>query len=198
MSDLVVQVLAAIGGIGVLVFGISKLAGTIVQNYLKERGRRSTALDLEYTRQRLAPDRHRAEKFASAQFEAYHTLWRSLQALRHAGEALWQEVNQQHLAAFAEQLRETNRIVEDGAIFFDDQEYKELNTLLRAFGNYEVGKVRLYELRSRSKVEEWSLPEVRRQISENRQHKQRYESLLDTIRVSFKDRLSRLERQDTA
>lgn len=202
MSDLLVQVLAAIGGVGVLVLGISRLVASIVQNYLKERSWRSTELELEYNRQRLAPDRIRAEKFTSMQFEAYHTLWRSLHALRRAGDALWQEVSPEHLAIFAKQLRETKQIVGDGVIFFEEREYEELNRLLEAFSSYEVGKIRLYKIRSRREVEawidDWSLAEAQRQIHENSQHKQCYESLLDEIRVSFRNRLSRLQRGNAA
>ena len=118
---------------------------------------------------------------------------RSLESLRLLGDRLWEEATDRNLLSFADQLRSTEAIVREGEIFFDDSDRQALLDLLKRLGDFDLGKSRLLELRSRQQIEtlrsEWN-DQIERQIEDNRECKTQYEGLLETIRVSFRQRLS--------
>ncbi len=138
----------------------------------------------------------RASNFASAQFEAYSNVWKNLQALRLAGDDLWEEASRENLLRFAEQLRKTLSVAREGEIFFDEKDRESLLEILHEFGGFRLGKLRLIEIRSRQEFEHYareglvSERMVVRQIEENYEYKVKYEGLVERIRISFKKRLS--------
>ena len=149
-------------------------------------------MEIEHARQKLGPGRIRAERFASSQFEVYRNLWPSLSALKTARDNLWKKASPTNVQIFARQLRDTTKIVQDGAIFFADQDYLELQSLPNAFGQYEIGKRKLIDIRSNADFE-LSGEEFDFQIENNRQHKKDYEAILERVRLSFQNQLSQLE-----
>jgi hypothetical protein len=138
----------------------------------------------------------RASNFANAQFEAYSNIWKNLQALRLLGDDLWEEANKEILVRFAEQLRKTLTVARDGEIFFEEEDRETLLQILREFGGFRLGKLRLIEIRSKQEFEYYleqgiiNEGRVARQIEENYEYKVKYEALLEKIRISFKKRLS--------
>jgi len=140
------------------------------------------------------PYSHRVN-YANSQYEAYCNVWRTLQSLRLAGDDLWQKANTDNLVRFADELRRTKLLVNEGDLFFEEEDRQELLTLLQVFGNYELGKLTLIEIRSKWD-EKLLLSEERMQdqIAMNRKDKEQYERLLERIRVSFRRRLTNTQR----
>src|SRR2546428_11032730 len=103
--DVVLKTLAAIGGVGVIVAGLSKWLGNVWRDRLRERERRQTEGELEVLRQQLGVRRAQVDLFAKSQFDLYVGLWKSLQDLRDAGDALWREASLENIERFAIQLR---------------------------------------------------------------------------------------------
>lgn len=137
--------------------------------------------------------------YAKSQFEAYSNTWKSLTALRLAGNALWEKANDDNLVKFAEQLKLTMQVSHEGEIFFDELDYRQLLSVLKKFENFRLGKVRLIEIRSIQELERFmregfisheNIYRQIRQINENQRLKREYEEILDKIRISFRQKLS--------
>lgn len=125
-------------------------------------------------------------KFSDEQFETYRKVWILLQNLRSAGNDLWRRASKNNLAHFAACLRETKDIVNNGSIFFHQEDYSQLKSILETFANYSSGKERLIDLRNSTEID---LSEIRAQIKENGGHLRTYSDLLETMRAKYHDRL---------
>lgn len=190
MWDFVYKILGTVGGIGVLSFGLWKLLGGMLRDSVGEMVRGQVEMKLEDYRQRLENNRVSADRYADSQFDVYRRVWKELKALDRVGDDLWENASEQNVERFAERLRQTSQLIEEEAILFEEEEFNELTRLLDAFSNYRVGKKRLVEVRREDR--DGGIGEIQAQIQNNREHKERYEDLLDEIRQSFKERLSRV------
>jgi len=184
MTDTVFKILAAIGGAGVIIIGISKLLGEILTDYLKEKRRSKIERELEFNRQKLNVGRVKAERYAGLQFDAYQDLWKSLYALRLAGDALWKNADEMTLKAFNIQLKETQSKVDENAFLFEEDLYQELNLVFAIFELFSVHK--------RSEAAEDRL-QLERDIKASKHLKDKYHKVLNDIRVSFRRHLTNLE-----
>ena len=192
-TDLILKALGALGGVGVIVICFFRWGGAILSDRFRESARAKTEKDLEVNRQRLGVSRIRADRYAASQFEIYHQLWTSLQELREKGQNLWENVDAKNITSFAEQLSQIKIAIRDGAIFFDDDDYLELQSLVHAFGAFGAGKNLIAHLESPLLLDEHDLSAWRRRVYQNRQLKDEYEALLEKIRISFRRQLSSLE-----
>ena len=141
----------------------------------------------------------RTDKFATSQYNSYCEVWKKLQALRLAGDDLWDKASQINIVKFAKYLRETKSIVYEGEIFFDDRDRKDLLDILHVFEGYHLGKIGLIEVRtkkditSKSYIDEDQIErEIKEQIFHNFNYKIQYGQLLEKILISFRSRLSHL------
>ena len=168
----------------------------------------SLAQQLEFFAGNIGLENIRASNFANSQFKAYSDVWKSLQALRLAGDDLWNQASVENFFVFTEQLRKTTTVVREGEIFFEDDDRERLTDILKQFGRYRMGKNRLINIRSKGDLfEEYPYTDehekeyldklikesIQEQVNRNRQIKIEYERLLDTIRISFKTRLSKFQ-----
>lgn len=150
----------------------------------------SLSQQLEYFRQVLDL-KHTPTDYERSQFKAYCDIWKVLQVLRDAGDSLWEIASKENILNFALHLRETTSKIRESAIFFDEGDYEQLNRLLKDFGSFRLGKLRLHEIRSQTDIDRYvRLHAAQEQINKNYIIKQQYEELLEKIRVSFKNRLS--------
>lgn len=132
-------------------------------------------------------------KFADEKFDAYNNTWKSLQALRLTGDDLWEQATAERVLKFANQLRATKQLVYEGELYFQETDRQALLRVLKALGEFNLGKERVVDLFTQHDAEFVAneLGEiVRQQIQENRAAKEQYETILDQIRVSFKQQLS--------
>lgn len=134
-------------------------------------------------------------RYMASQYEAYCNIWKNLQSLRLAGDELWERATAEGVATLSKRLGETQLMVRESEIFFEEEDRQQLLSLLDTLARYRLGKLRLVEMRStqdlgRFGVSPRMIQEVREQISINGGFRERYEHLLERIRISFKQRLS--------
>lgn len=141
--------------------------------------------------------------YLESQFKAYADIWKSLQALRFAGDEIWEELTEDTVKGFAKEWLNVQTMVADSAIFFDEEDYDTLRELLGIISEFRLGKLHLYEIyqeRNSSSLEwaandavTWARAEVVQQIEQNGRYKQRYEILLDRVGKSFRKRLAAIQ-----
>jgi len=192
MMELVRDILAVLGGAGIIILGLSKFLGVIWRDRIKESGRRDTEEALEAKRQRYGLRRVQADKFAESQFDIYIELWQMLQGLSLTVDSLWQRATKTNIETLARELAATKDKVNAWSIFFEKRHLKELNKLFEILENFETGKIRLVEIRSKNDMRDVSPEAVSYQIQQNRMFKEDFENLLEEMRDSFKSRLSEL------
>jgi hypothetical protein len=138
------------------------------------------------------------QDYTTSQFKSYCNIWKSIQALRLAGNNLWERASKENFVKFSNQLRETSQLVHEDSIFFEESDYSELRSVLEEFELFHIGKERLIDIRS---TQDFEIQEklfsphqfqkmISQQITENEQHKVQYEKVLDRVRVSFRQKLS--------
>jgi hypothetical protein len=138
------------------------------------------------------------QDYAKSQFEAYCEAWKSLQALRLAGDDLWERASEDNLLNFANRLRSAKQTAHEGEIFFEERDLSHLNEVLYAFSRFQLGKARLVNIRSKQDlqqiVDDFGISnfeeEVVWQIRQNHEYKLEYGKILEEIRKSFKKKLS--------
>ena len=83
--------------------------------------------------------------------------------------------------------------VNRGRLILKEEHYLELSTLLHEFEKYHIGKSRLIDLRSDDALDEiyrdFHENDIREQIQENRNLRDRYQKALDNVLNAFKDEL---------
>ena len=196
MLDVLRDILAVLGGVGIVVIGLSKFLSGILRDRLKERERRGTELNIESHRSQLASRRIQTDQFLKSQYDVYIELWKSLQGLRFAVDALWQKANRNNIVALAKQLRYMRSQVDNWSLFFEETHLQELNRLLNILENFEGGKIELVRIRSSEDITRYFQNEIEKQIEQNRLYKEEFEQIIEEMRVSFKRRLSRIEYEE--
>jgi len=146
---------------------------------------------VELFRQILGEINIQQSPLQSLRVEAYSGAWRVLQAVKLAGDALWEEASEINILRFAQALKMATVQVDEDAPFFNKDDLRNLRSVLKAFGNFRAGKQRLYEIRFSEDISDnYALREIRHQIDENRRYKGVYKNLLERILESFRNRLS--------
>ena len=196
--EVIRDILAILGGAGVIIFALLKFVGAVWQNRIKERDRRETELNLEANRQRYGFRRIQTDKYAESQFDKYIELWQTLQGLRLAVDSLWHKATKSNIEALARQLESTKEKVNDWSIFFEKKHLRDLNRLFSTLENFRAGKIRIVEIRSREDMDYVSLEIIRYQIEQNRAFKQDFENVLEELRELFKTTLSEIEEPEFA
>ncbi len=191
--ELLYEVLAVVGGGCVIVTGLWKLLGGIWRDRIKERERRKTEVQLEVRRQHFGLRRIQADRFANSQYEVYLQLWESLQSLHLTVDALWHKATLQNVAALAQELKDDKSRIQKLSMFFKDEHYTELLQFIEHLEQFRAGKVTLIDIRKRSDLRLVFPEVVQEQIKQNLVAKEQFERLLETLRRSFRDRLSRIE-----
>jgi len=194
MNELIIDILGTIGGAGIIIFGLSKFIGKIIQNRIKEKERKQTEETLELRRQEYGLRRVQADRYANSQYDIYIELWETLQGMKLAVESLWERANEQNIATLAKMLRKTRLKADNWSLFFDEDHLNELNRLLKILEKFSAGKECLIQFRNKDDIPKYFVEELEQQlISQNKNYKQEFESLLGKMRASFKKRLSTIE-----
>jgi hypothetical protein len=176
---LVTSMLASVGGAAVIIFGMSSWLGKVWANRILEADK------LKYQHALEAVNR-----YSESQFRLYNDLWSSLCDLRIAGDALWEDANSINARRFAQQLQKTRDMVQKRSLLIEDEHYEKLKRLMEEFGDFDLGKARLLELR-RTHFPLESVPdqEVQRVIQQNQLKKEAYSQLLTELERSLKNQL---------
>ena len=190
-------IIASVGGSGAIVLGLSSWLGKLWAERLMARNR--DRFNMEITMLRWQFDRElesyrtrakvllaQSERYDTRQFELYGTLWAALYDLKVAADKLWESAARETLIDFSTQLRTTNAAVHRGSLFLEESHYQQLKLILDLFGQFEIGKERLIDIRSASQLEDVYVPHIaNQQIEMNRRSKQDYDDLIERIRSGF-------------
>ena len=140
-----------------------------------------------------------ADITASYHYRAYSDVWNSLQALRFAGDDLWEEQTEATVKGFMTQWEATRALVANNASCFEEADWNGLLEVLEAFSKFKIWKRKVYEILQRDRPDEVERAATQAVTSAKERcgaattgehkHKQAYEELLGTIGKSFRARL---------
>jgi hypothetical protein len=175
----VASMLASVGGAAVIIFGLSSWLGKVWANRILEADKLKYQSALEVVK-----------RYSESQFHLYNELWSSLCDLRIAGDNLWDDANSINARRFAQQLQKTRDMVQKRSLLIEDEHYESLKRLMEEFGDFDLGKARLLDLR-RNQFQLQDVPDhiVQSVIEQNRQKKEAYSQLLVDLELSLKRQL---------
>ena len=153
------------------------------KNHAEDGSKKNAPVDSPFLRERL---------------RAYREVSVSLQGLREAARALWEEATEENLARFKKNLDETRQKVANEGILFHDADWRDLEVVLEKFADYFAGKESLIRHRyspDRTAPEAVASSSYRYefapdQIEKNRKTMDEYEVLLEKLRRTYHGRLS--------
>ncbi len=140
-----------------------------------------TNITLEWYKSRRVLRSQVADRMQRTQFEVYRDLWKSLDTLKNTADALWEEPNVSNLKTFADQLKDSERMVNQERVIIERYHFEELKRLFKVFKEYLFGK----EEYLHSVDEEFA----RNVVEENQENKDRYEELLKEVEQFVRERL---------
>ncbi len=201
LPDWIYHILAAIGSLGVIIIGISKFAGNIIENRLKEKDHRATqielkgieketAIELEKIRQLISVNTLMIDKYATSQNDVYQKVWKHLQSLKRAVNNLWGEVTPSNLEKLLRELHTTEKNIDDWSLLINEKHYRELKRLFEIVKSFQTGKLTLRKIQKERDLDYVKIEQINRQIEENRQFKEDLADLLDKLRNDFREKLS--------
>jgi len=182
-------VIISIGGAGFIFWKLSSYFGELWVRKHLESIRKEYRKEIEAYKFQLDMLRETILRYSGRQFELYNKLWRSLYDLKSMADALWDDANEQNLRNFSRQLKKTIDEIERSYLFIEENHYRELKELLKQFGEYKLGKIKLVQLYKRRTEERLNEREIRLWINHNRERKQRYEQIIDKIGRDLKNQI---------
>ncbi len=173
------SMLASIGGGAFIIIALSSWLGKVWANRILEADKLKYQSALEVV-----------NRYSETQFHLYNELWSSLCDLRIAGDSLWEEANAVNARRFAQQLQKTRDMVQKRSLLIEDEHYESLKRLMQEFGDFDLGKARLLELR-RNQFPLQDVPDhmIQNVIDQNRLMKDAYSQLLVELERSLKQQL---------
>jgi len=186
--DLIRDLLAGLGGIGLITYLVKLVAEHIskkkIQSYISE-----SAKELE----RFKKEIENKQKYSNLRFDLYKDLWNSLVNLKFKADELWDEVTEESLKEFANMLKKTKIEVERNNLLLDDKDYISLKDIINRFENYRIGKNKIIDIyKKRDENRSASMAAYFGQAIDNFQIKNQYEDLLNKLSKKFKSNI-RLE-----
>lgn len=197
IADTILKLITYLGGGAALVFALSSWLGKVWASRILEKDRleyqsklervkNSYEQELEKYKDQLEREKSKYLRYSEYQFKLYNDLWGSLSDLQGRAEDLWRSPDIKHLTDFTEQLIKTGKTVEGNRILIEKEHYKKLLTILYAFRDFQVGKIRLIEFTKDSYkgLDAVDILKVT-QIKRNQEIKKRYNDLANEIAEVF-------------
>ena len=188
---IITAAITALGGGAVIVFAFSSWLSKIWASKILEKDKFKYNKELEELKKQYELDyeknKSRFLQYSNQQFELYNSLWTILVDLKANADELWNEASDANLQKFAKKLKETKIATEKSRLFLEEKHYKELINLLNEFANYQIGKTKLIELRSKNKIaniDKQGLQNIYL-IWQNGKIKKEYSKILEKISNSF-------------
>ncbi len=193
MNVQITELVGVIGGWSVILAGLSTWLGKVWSGRILQSENAAHNKEIENLKSELELERTREVRNSDAQFTLYSEVWSSLMDVKSVGDELWKRASRSNIENFIKALGNANISVNRGRLILKEQHYNQLRDILNEFTEYQVGKVRLHELRSSQELDEmlqmFPEEEIRHQIAHNRQCKESYESLLEEIVNEFRSQL---------
>lgn len=187
--DQAITFVYSFGGPSAIVLWLSNL----ISNSKLEKLKSKHAKELEDKKAELSKSKSRFHRYSERQFNLYNDLWLNLNRTRDFADELWENPSKAKLPGFADQIRQTRRVVTDNMLLIEESHYQSLDLLLKEFENFQFGKQKLIDIRTSTPgttpVINASDKQVRSSIDNNRKIKEKYTKLIFKIGQSFRDQI---------
>lgn len=197
LSQMILEILGAVGVAGVILFGLSSWLGNVWASRIlaREQAKYDEALHRTTAKydQHLEIARAAINRYSESQFSRYGELWQSLCDLRAAGDDLWESATPDKVKKFAKQIKETRTSIHKGALILSEEHYRGLLEALESFDQFSLGKTNLVDLRrhpNRQDYDEYSIQEL---IRHNGQLRNDYTHKLDQLRQHLKRQIGGIQ-----
>src|SRR5690349_3590241 len=105
MMNEFLRFLGTLGGVSVVVLGLSAWVGRVWAARISETERARHAEELERLKLQLDLAKTQVQRISEAKFKLYNDVWSSLQDVRSIGDRLWERASKDELQEFIEALR---------------------------------------------------------------------------------------------
>jgi hypothetical protein len=192
-GEIALTIIGSAGGAGVIIAGLAAWLGRVWLSRIVEAEKAIHSRELEFLKSSLESAREHQQRISGARFELYIDVWNHLQDLKTIGDRLWERASLDQVGSLLNALSAVRMAVNRGRLILLEHHYQQLLDVFRTFENYQIGKMRLVQIRSAEELEENYGYEgegsIQHQIHKNREFKERYEVLLDEIAIQFRDAL---------
>lgn len=183
---IVLGITSSIGGIGLIIIGLSKYLGKIFADKYIEKIKKDFEKEVEDHKTKLDIYKTVSLRYSNAQFELYSKMCASLYELKTSADKLWKSATDRNLEVFTAQLKNTKNQIENAGLFIEDHDYVNIMKILNHFLDYEIGKEKLIRYRRGSHVSEYQIQEL---INGNREKKTSYDTLILKIKKDLRNQI---------
>lgn len=179
---------------------IVSIIATLITSYLKERGKNlATKQDIQEITNKVESVKNeykehfsKFDRYNSKQFEIYNNLWTSLIELKFSADTLWDSATQKNLKDFSTKVSEAKKSIDTSSLLLENDDYRELNSLIDKFNDFRFGKgelIKLYSIKNKSysdmnnkSINNISIENI---INNNRNKKEQYDELIIKLKQKF-------------
>ncbi|GLU57249.1 hypothetical protein Dfri01_67100 [Dyadobacter frigoris] len=186
ITKVVLGILAALGGGGAIVLGLSNYFGQFLAKRYEEKIKVKFQNEINEYQSQLDIIKKTTIRYSDKQFEHYSKLWASLYELKILADDLWQQANPARLEKFSKQLRLTKNEIEKASLFVEETHYKELTDTIKHFSEYQIGKSDLITYRQADFYDNY---QVQQMIANNGVKKSEFEKLILVVKADLKKQI---------
>ncbi|AXP81568.1 hypothetical protein CJ739_2495 [Mariniflexile rhizosphaerae] len=195
-------ILTSVGGATVVIIALSKWFGDFLSKRLLDNynNKHKTELEgikikyqgeLEKTKTDLEKAKSQFIRYSEKQFDLYNDLWKVLLYTKHQADELWASAIPEKIPAFGEQIKLTRDAIDDNLLLIEEEHYDKLIELITQFDQFQFGKIKLVEIRSKPLEERENITteQAKRTINQNKRTKENFDNLLMEIGQSFRNQI---------
>jgi len=186
ITQIVLGFIAALGGGGAIVLGLSNYFGQFLAKRYEEKIKAKFQNEINEYQSQLDIIKQTTIRYSDKQFEHYSKLWSSLYDLKLLADGLWKEATPVRLERFSRQLRNTKTEIEKASLFIEENHYKELTETIKFFSEYQIGKSDLIDYRQRNNFDGYTVGQM---IANNGAKKNAFETLILAVKADLKKQI---------
>jgi hypothetical protein len=186
ITKIVLGFIAAIGGGGLIVLGLSNYFGQFLAKRYEEKIKAKFQNEINEYQSQLDILKQSTIRYSDKQFEHYSKLWSSLYDLKLLADDLWQQATPARLEKFSRQLRNTKTEIERASLFIEENHYKELSETIKFFSKYQIGKSDLINYRQVNNFDDYNIEKM---IADNGAKKAAFETLILAVKADLKNQI---------
>lgn len=187
ITQIVLGFIAALGGGGAIVLGLSNYFGQFLAKRYEEKIKAKFQNEINEYQSQLDIIKQTTIRYSDKQFEHYSKLWSSLYDLKLLADDLWQQATPVRLERFSRQLRNTKTEIEKASLFIEENHYKELTETIKFFSEYQIGKSDLINYRQANNFDNHTVEQM---IANNGAKKVAFETLILAVKADLKKQIS--------
>jgi hypothetical protein len=186
ITKIVLGIIAALGGGGAIVLGLSNYFGQFLAKRYEEKIKAKFQNEINEYQSQLDIIKQITIRYSDKQFEHYSKLWASLYDLKLLADDLWEQATSARLERFSRQLKSTKTEIEKASLFIENSHYKELTETIKYFSDYQIGKSDLISYRQANGYDEYF---VQQMIFDNGLKKSAFETLILEVKTDLKKQI---------